>query len=158
MDTYQIRKTPVEGLWEIAILDQRPLTNYMIGDGQPSLYGRRAYGIPDKRIQNLLTFLQVKYRNRSYRNPNADFYHIDGIKSTRWMLICIATDNKELGTKFPRGSLKEFSSKPWRVYLVRAITRHKSPSLNICNIPRYLFRFDISEHDSNYLEVVVNNL
>ena len=150
-DVYQVRKTPIEGLWELARLNPRPLTSYMKQSHKSLRRITRAWSIPDKRIKDLLEFLQIKYRNRSYRNPNSIGWHVDGngsfVNYRKYMIVCVASNEKHLGTEFARGSIKPFASKAWRVYLVGNAIVHRSPQ-NYKDYERYLFRFDVSIRDS----------
>lgn len=150
MDTYQLKRTPIEGVWQLGQLD--PIIDYPSW----SPYWGAIRG--DYRVHQLLSFLDPKYgfHTRHYKDPQATDvkggqlpilgWHVDNYSRTKTrpssrskdMVCCIAG---KYGTWFvkPDGSI--WMSKPWTILLLRYDAVHCSPLVK--ETDRFLTRYDL---------------
>lgn len=139
MDTYEVKPTPIIGLWELASLTPQTLNIH-----KPKYSHFINIRHPDFRLRQLLKFLGPKIKldlrklcpDHSYHdpshavNPKTD-WHMDygygtSAKFNASNLLLVVSDDPLAGTVFRQERII-YTGKPWTVYLSLLNILHKTP-------------------------------
>jgi hypothetical protein len=149
MHTFQVKPTPVLGVWEIGIIDKELWKQQVRVIYADTLNQHASIHKPLHNFVNWLFSDEIYSGGTGWVSANFDRvkkWHTDGSGSTNWPAFIILITKSMYGTIFRKTDKTEFYSKPYTIYLVRGKTIHRSPDIKEL---RHVTRF----HLNNYFYV-----